>query len=172
MFRPKTWVLWFVAVPLYWWCALRLLFWLSPVMWDGSGPSATFYWSYGEKPSPSPTAQEYDQNLGIRREFLYPYWVGASIITFVGCCLTPWTIRPRGARSSRPILVAATMTLFLLLMVGALSDLGTAFHIWTGPRIYNDTRALLFVLFKVMLPMSLLAGVLTLTARRLNSSPP
>ncbi|MFZ0538117.1 MAG: hypothetical protein WAM47_14700 [Candidatus Sulfotelmatobacter sp.] len=112
---------------------------------------------------PTPTAQEYHRSIAIRQELLYPYWVAASLITFAGCGLTTLLVRLAKPRRSRPFLAPAATTFVLLLAIAALSDVGIAFHLWAGPRIYAATFG--FVLVQVMLPMSLLAGLLAFIRR-------
>lgn len=155
---------WPVVITAYWLCALWLLFLVSPVSVDGSGPGATFYW--GTDP-PAPTLAEYDRSLGARLPFLYPYWVAASIISIVGCGLTPWLVRLWRPRRSRLFLVSSATTLCSLLLVGAVSDVGTALHNWRGPAMFAGVSYLLPFL-KVLVPMSLLAGLLALARDRLS----
>ena len=132
MVGRRRWLFWLIVVPLYCWCAIRLLFWQSPVLWDGSGPLSTFHWGRWGKMPPTPTAQEYHRSIAIRQELLYPYWVAASLITFAGCGLTTLLVRLAKPRRSRPFLAPAATTFVLLLVIAALSDVGIAFHLWAG----------------------------------------
>jgi hypothetical protein len=143
---------WPVATTAYWFCALWLLFRVSPIYEDGFGPSASFYLGN------SPTTY---------RQLLYPYWIAASIITFVGCGLTTWLVRLWRPRRSRLFLVSSVMTLVSLLLVGAISDVGISRHIWRGPTMYGGL-SYLWPFLKFLVPMSLFAGVLALARDRLD----
>ena len=158
-FSPRPWrrrLYWAVAITVYWLCALWLLISVFPISFDGSGPTATFFW--GSHP-PTPTLADYDRNISIRLLFLYPYWFGASIVTILGGGLTTWLLRLGRPRRSLLFLVSSATTLFLFLMVGAISDAGIALHTWRGPTMYGGVSYVLPFL-KVMVPMSLLAGIL------------
>jgi hypothetical protein len=74
-------------------------------------------------------------------------------------------LRPR---RSRLFLVSSATTLFSLLLVGAISDAGTALRIWRGPMMYGAFSTV-WPFLKVLAPMSLLAGVLALVGDRLNA---
>lgn len=144
------------VIVVYWCCALWLLFGASPISFDGAGPSATFYWGNHD---PTPTLREYDNNIGIRLQFLFPYLCAASIITFAGCVVTPGLLRLRRPRRSYIVLAASAATLLSLLMVGAVSDIGIALHLWRSATMYRGL-SYAWPFLKVMVPMSLLAGVL------------
>jgi len=144
------------VIVVYWCCALLLLYRVSPISFDGDGPTATFYWGNHE---PTPTCGEYDRNIGVRLQFEYPYWCAATIVTLAGCVVAPWLVRRWRPRRSRIIALASTATLLLLLLVCAVADLSVALHMWWGPMTYASL-ANMWVSLKVMIPMSLLAGVL------------
>ena len=148
----------------YWLSALWLLMKVSPISIDGSGPVVTFYW--GSHP-PTPTLAEYDRSVGARLPFLYPYWLAASIITFMGCGLTGWLVRLWKPRRSRVFPLSFTTTLVSLLLVGAISDVGISRHIWWGPTMYGGLPYL-WQFLKVLLPMSFLAAILAHVRNRLN----
>ena len=133
---------WLVVIAAYWFCALWFLFRISPISVDGGGPSATFYW--GNHPL-SPTLAEYDGSTRLRLPFLYPCLCAASIITFFGCGLTTWLVRLGRPRRSHLFLVASAATLCLLLLVGGISDIGIACHIWRGPTMYRGISYLVAI---------------------------
>jgi hypothetical protein len=153
---------WLAVVALYWLCAFWLLFWISPIDFDGSGPTATFFESGRHL---TPTLAESSNNRSIRLQFLYPYWIAASIITLVGCGLglqlaSKWKLRPLLS-----FLAAALMTLISLLIGGAVSDACIDHRIYSGPGMYLDfSHAWPFL--KVVMPMSVLAGFLALARSR------
>ena len=156
---------WLAALGAYWFCALWLLFYVSPVSVDGSGPTATFYW--GNRP-PTPSLEDYGRSPGPRVRFLFPYWVASSATTIVGCGVAMWQVRRQRPNRSRLFVVSSAATLFLLLLVAAMSDCGTAVHLWRGPMMYAGvSHALPFL--KVMVPMSLLAGALALARDQMKS---
>lgn len=152
---------WPLVVPAYWLCALWLLFSALPIFIDGSGPTANLSW---EKHPLNPTLDEYRRSTNIRLWFLYPYWFAASAITFMGCGLTPWLVQFWKPQRSHLFLVSSAATLFLLLSLGSVSDLGVALHFWGGGTIYRASSSV-YALLKVFVPISLLAGLLALGAR-------
>src|SRR5258705_6809348 len=83
------WVYWLIAVTAYWFCARWLLYRVFRIFIDGGGAMATFYWGDHDLGA---NLADYIQNRGTRLRFLYPYWIAASVITFVGCGLTTWLI--------------------------------------------------------------------------------
>ena len=139
----------------YWTCALWLLFVVSPVSVDGGGPDATFYW--GSHP-PTPSLAEYDATIGSRLPFLYPYWIAASAITFA-VALTFYLMRRSGLLLRQVFLRSSAVTCVALLALGALSDIGTSCRFWRGPVFYGAVSEPL-PLFKIVAPLSLLAGLL------------
>ena len=156
---------WVALVTVYWLCALWLLFFVCPISVDGGGPTPTFYWGFHP---PAPTLEEYDRSILTRLFFLYPYWVAASIITSLGCGLTIWITRLWSPRRPHLFLLSSAATLLSLLLVGAVSDLGIAVHLRRGPTMYGGIEYTLPFL-EVMVPMSLLAGVLALARDRLKT---
>ena len=166
MARFMRWLYWPVVITSFWLCALWVLFKASPISVDGSGPSATLYW--GSHP-PTPTLAEYDRSFGARLPFLCPYWIASSVITFLGCGTTTWLIRfLKPMRRRHLFLASSATTLVSLLMVGAISDLGNACHIWRGPTMYG-ALSYPWPLLEILLPMSLLAGVLAVARDRLDT---
>jgi hypothetical protein len=166
MFVLRRSLYWLAGVPLYWLSSLWLLFRVSPISVDNFGPSATFYWGKWGADYPTPTLIEYEQNLGARLPFLYPYWTAAFIITFVGCVLTPWLLRAWIPRQGKLFLKASIITLVILLLLGGLSDLGIAHHFWIGPLMYENFTYL-WPFLKEIVPMSLCAGGLLVIRDRL-----
>jgi hypothetical protein len=156
---------WTVLVIAYWFCALGIIYDVSPISEDGSGPTPTFYWGNHR---PEPSVAEYYGNVGTRLQFLYPYWVAASLITFLFCGPTTWVVRLWKPMRSRLFLVTSAVALFWLLLAAAVSDLGIAFHVWRGPVMYEDVSYALPFL-KIMVPISLFAGVLALARDRLDN---
>jgi hypothetical protein len=154
---------WLAVVAVYWCCAVWFLFRVAPILVDGGGPSPTFYWG---SHYPTPTLQEYDRNIGIRLQFQYPYWCAASIITIAGCVVAPWLVRRWRPRRSHVVLAASGATLLLLLAVAAVSDIGIVLHIWWGPTMYGGY---MLPLLKVVVPMSLFAGLLAFIRNGVNT---
>jgi hypothetical protein len=64
-------------------------------------------------------------------------------------------------------LASSSITLIVLIGVQTLSDAATSLGFWHGPAMYGEVETV-FVFLKVMVPMSLLAGVLTLVRDRLK----
>jgi hypothetical protein len=160
---------WIVSVVIFWFCALWLLFRLSPISFDGSGPMPTFYWGL----FPSPTLAEYARSRSIRLLFLYPYWVAASMTTFFGCGLAASLVQMWRRARARPFLYSAAMTLLSLFVIATVSDMGVAYGVWRGPVMIwwkgsMALRSALVLLFKVLLPMSLLSGFVACGQRRLE----
>lgn len=148
-----------VIVGSYWLCALWLLIRVSPISVDGSGATATLYW--GES-TPDASLREFEEDAAVRRRFLRPYWIAASIVTLIGCGLALWVTRCR-----RRCIVASIGSFSLLLVAGAVSDLGIALRLWTGPAMsFGFSYALPFL--EVFVPLSLLAGLACTIARRLG----
>jgi hypothetical protein len=73
---------WPVMSAVYWCIAFGLIWHASPISVDGGGPLATFYWSEDD---PTPSLSQYANDWHVRFQFLYPYWVGAAIVTVLGC---------------------------------------------------------------------------------------
>jgi len=100
----KRTLCWVLAVPIYWLCVLRFLTWAAPVIFDGSGPSPSFFWRHN---LPHSNVVQYEQSFYIPMQYQLPYWIAASIITFLGCGVTTWLVKwkmPKGiqdASSSR-----------------------------------------------------------------------
>src|SRR5579872_1309427 len=150
--RPFIWLL---VIGAYWYCTLHILFRTFPIFWDGGGPSASFYWGH----APTPTGQEYDQNIAIRRQFFRPYWIASSVITLLACILTPFLLRRWKPGRPRWFAVSSTTTLTLILFVAGASDIGTTIRLWDGPMTYSSVTSFLAVL-RAAIPLSLLAGIL------------
>jgi hypothetical protein len=65
-------------------------------------------------------------------------------------------------------LLSSTTTLLSILLVGAVSDVGTAVHLWRAPAMYGGFEYALPFLEEIV-PMSLLAGILALARDRLKT---
>jgi hypothetical protein len=91
------------------------------------------------------------------------------VITVVGCGLPVWLGHARGRSYSSLALRASATTLVPLLISGAVSDLGIAFGLRRGPRMY-DVFYNLVAFLSVFLPMSLLAGLLAILRAKLLPS--
>jgi hypothetical protein len=64
--------------------------------------------------------------------------------------------------------LSSAATLLSLLLVGAVSDLGIAVHLWRAPAMYGGFEYALPFLEEIV-PMSLLAGVLAIARERLRT---
>jgi hypothetical protein len=76
-------------------------------------------------------------------------------------------LRRRKLGSRRLFFAASSACLVLLLSVGAISDVGTAYGVWRGPSMYAGV-SYMFEALKLLIPTSLLAGILALVKDRLN----
>ena len=153
-----------VVIPIYWFCALWLLFRFSPIFVDGSGATASFYWG---NHLPAATLSDYQRIPAARLRFLYPYWYGSTIITLVGCVLAPWILQIINSKKWHLFTASLLTTLCLLLITMGIADLGTALHIWIGPMMYISLSST-FVGLKVMIPMSILAGLVLVLRNRIH----
>ena len=154
---------WLALITTYWFFALWLLFSVFPIYVDSGGPSASLSW---RDQSTAPTMAEYHHSKGIRLLFLYPYWITASVITLLGCGLTSSLVRFWRPRSSHLFLLSSATALVLLLLVAAISDIGSAAHLWRGPMMYVAVTSFLAGL-KVVIPMSILSGFVLFIRDRL-----
>jgi hypothetical protein len=143
---------WLAVIPVYWYCAFRLLEHLSPAFIDGGGATAGFYW--GEH-WPTAGLPELYQTHRLPNRFMYPYWIAAALVTVLGWCAT---------RVHRP---ACTM-LALLLVVTAVSDAGDEFRLWRSVRFLFDTRSVIMLLFEFMIPMALLTCLMAAGGKAIN----
>jgi len=156
---------WLMAVAAYWYCARWLLYSLFPIFVDGSGPMPSYFW--GNAPA-SPTMGQWNTSLSAHIAVEFPYLAAASAITLLGCGLTTWLVRIWKPPRTRLFRTASTATLVSLLLLQAASDTGTALHFWRGPTMYGSLHSIMYFVFKTMIPVSLLAGVVALLHRRLN----
>ena len=159
------WLYWIAAIVIYWCSALWLLFRVFRIFIDSGGAVASLYWG---KHLMAAGLAEYQRSAKVRLAFLCPYWGAATIISLVGCVLTPWLIALWRPARSRTFLVSSETTLLLLLLMGAISDAGTATHIWEGPRMYSTIYNVCAFL-KIMVPMSLFAGAVAFVRGRLDT---
>lgn len=151
---PKRSIFWPVAVAVYWLCAIWLLFKASPIYEDGYGRIPSFYWG-----ARAPASYAH---------LLYPYFVAASIITFLGCFLTTWFVGHLHRTHFGLFLISALIEFLSLLVAAIISDAGTALHIWIGPTMLGAFSGVL-ALLKVLIPMSVLAGAFAVTRNRLKA---
>jgi hypothetical protein len=128
---------------------------------DGSGPNATFFW--GDR-VPTPTLAEYQQNLGVKLHFLYPYLAAAAIVTAIGCGLSPKVTTFLHPKNSRLFLTSLATSFFCLLGVAGLSDIGTVLLLWRGPMMYGTVFSFVMVL-EMAVPLSVFAGLLIFARR-------
>jgi len=164
MLRLKVLFYWSVIATGYFFCSLWILFRTCPISIDGSGAVATFYWG---SHLPTATLNEFLADAHIERRFLYPYWMAAALITFLGCGLTTWLVRfIRQQWHSRLLLLSAITNLLLLLLAGAVCDSGTAAGLWSGGRIYPPFYYP-FPFIQVVIFTSLLSGVVAWVQDRL-----
>lgn len=152
--RRLAWVYWIAMVPVYWYCAFRLLEHMSPVSIDGGGPTATFWW--GEHP-PTPTLTEDRQDTRFPRQFACPYCVAAAIVTALGYLAA--CLRRSG-----------WMALSLFLLAAAISDCGDVLRLWHGTRLLFDVYSFWVLLIEFMIPMSLLTWLLAAEGKAINLS--
>jgi len=152
---------WMVASPFYCFFAFWVLQQRSPIRFDGSGAMATFYWG---KHNPSASLAEYFGSSYIRREFMYPYVIGAIIMTLSGCGFVGMMVHALRPKRSRLFMISFGTCFVTLLAVAAASDSGTVLHLWNGPLLW----AAPILLLSISIPMSLLSGLLSLAEQRLR----
>jgi len=148
----KSWLFWLTAAGVFWIFALGLLHSVFPIYDDGYGRVATFYW--GSRPTSD-------------SQLLRPYWVAASVVTFLGCGATAWSVLRRKPWRLGPFQFSAATTFLALLLVGAIADSGVALHFWRGPMFYGAFDSV-FAFLRVLVPMSIIAGMLAVARDRLN----
>lgn len=163
----KRLLFWLFVIAAYWYCARYLLFFSFPVYVDDGGPVASFFW--GNHPA-LPTYGQWETSWRARFEVVHPYLTAAAIITFCGCGLTTWLVRRWMPRRSHLFFVGTTTTLVSLLLLEVASDTCTALGIWRAPTAYGWID--LVVIFKIMIPMSLVAGGIAVAHDRLTRQPP
>ena len=154
---------WLAVSPLFGYVSFYLLWHLNPPFEDGSGPLPTFYWGSHE---PTPTLSEYDQNPAMQFWFLLPYWVASLIITALACGITAWIVRRSTRLSSSPFVASSSVALVLLLSASVISDVGIWSHVWNGHLLLADFYSACLT-FRVVVPMSVLTGLLALGRKRL-----
>ncbi|MEQ1934385.1 MAG: hypothetical protein ABL962_10995 [Fimbriimonadaceae bacterium] len=142
--RPFYWA---AAVVFYWLLTLWLFFRTFPVYEDGYGAMPSFYWN---------ATRAYPG-------YLYPYWLATSIITAIGCSWATVMARFCKSRFSHVFWAAFGVTLFSLLLLVVISNLGAEYRLWRAPRLSWDISNLISLL-KAMIPISLVAGLFALGA--------
>jgi hypothetical protein len=111
--------------------------------------------------------EEYRRDAGVRFRFLRPYGIAAVIVTLLGCGCAPWLTSRLAAAKSHRFVTSAGLSLLSLLFAAGVSDAGQAAVLWRGPRFYFDLWSVL-TLLKVAIPVSLVAGALTLLGHHLD----
>ena len=164
MLRVRRHVYWPACIVAYWLCGCWLLSHEVPLFADQSSVIASLHWG---RPHIA-NFVDYNQSLLTRLSFQYTYWVTATVITVVGCWVTPWLVGFSGSKGLHLFLLSSAVALLSLLLVAGISDSGTALHIWRGPRIYGSLSSTL-VLVKVSIPMSLLGGLIAFTRDHLKT---
>jgi hypothetical protein len=154
-----------IIVGVYWLCARWLVYRIFPIFVDSAGVIAPFSWA---KHLTAVSLAEYSERTATRLVLLLPYWIAASIITLVGCGIAMWICRISNVSRFGLVLISSAGTLCSLLLVGAISDAGTAFHLWRGPSVYARF-ACIWPFLRVMLPMSLLSGLVAAVLARLQA---
>jgi hypothetical protein len=153
-----------------WFAALYLLFCSFPVWIDGSGAMPSLYWA--TRP-PTPSYGEWLTNWRTRLHVYYSYLTEAALS---GCGLTPWLIRRWRPAPSRVFWVASATTFISLVTLKIASDAWAALQMWRGATVYGREvigfvyrdmiRADVVLVFKLIGPMSLLAGLIAVANRR------
>ena len=166
---------WLAALAVYWFFALGLLFYASPISWDASGPSATFHWGS----IASPTQGEWNESLALRLQFYKPYLVVASFMTLIGGGLAMLMATRRHLKRKWLFIATSSGTLTALLLSAAVSDLGTSFRLWIGPSVFYLTlpdrtvflyRDMVLYCMQSVVPVSALAGLLAIARARILSA--
>jgi len=165
MLRFRSVLYWPVSVALYWCCACWFLYRVFPIFVDGAGGVVSFYW--GHRPL-SVRSADLLGPLRVRAHFLYQYWVAAAVITLVGFAVIASLPGDWRRKYSRTFWLSSAMTLVGLLLVVAVSDLGTALNLWRGPEMYNQMHNV-FAFLKLLVPMSLLTGIMALARGSLKA---
>ena len=143
----------------YWAIVVKFLRLASPVFFDGSGPTPSFYW--GDMPLPDP--KEY---YGRQTHFDFIYWLPylavGLVITFVGSVVAPALLRRMRPQAEITFLRALLATLASLVFLAVLSDLGGRLRIWSGPVFFlhgDFSPHIVLALCQVFLPGSILSGI-------------
>jgi hypothetical protein len=149
-----------MAAPFFWCASVWLLWMASPIFADNFGPTPSFYWGKNL----TPAVHEYAHDRALRLRFRYPYWIGGAIMTFLGCGVSPGIANLLIRRwPTRPFLLSTVTCMSLLLFAAAASDMGTLTGLWRGPMMWPAP----FVVMRVVLPLSLVAGLLHLAELQL-----
>ena len=157
---------WLLVSPLYWYVAFWIVGYVSPIYVDGDGPMPTFYWCRSCRTFPAPTLREYNEQPNLKRALFFPYWIGAAIITLVGCGM-PGSLRQFSWRRRSPFLVTFAATMLTLMGAAAVSDAGTRSRLWHGPTFYHPFTSVP-ALLKIIVPVSLFAGLLAMLQKWLE----
>lgn len=149
---------WLWLSPLYWYVAYQLLYHVSPISFDGSGPTASLYWS---NDIPAPTLREYDTNRALRLQFLIPYFVAATVLTLQSCGMAAFLLGERQPKVRRVPLASAGISFLMMMASAASSDAGSRMGFWHAPLMFVDVLSVLTVL-EVIMPLSCLAAIFAL----------
>lgn len=161
---------WWLVVLVYWAVTLYCLQDASPVFMDGGGLMPSFYW--GDRPLPD-LAEYYSHRTYYDLVLLTPYGLAALIVTIVGCVAAPRLVLESKLLSANAFVGTGIATLALLAALALASDIGSHLQLWFGPMFFlhgSWNVYDLFVLSKLFLPISGLAGAVEVANRRLLST--
>jgi hypothetical protein len=147
-------------ITVYWALVILCLFSASPVFFDGAGPTPSFFW--GRLPAPT-LGEYYQRKLYYDSIFLLPYLAAGVVVTVIGYVIVPLLLKRIRLFPNRPFLGASCLTLLLLLLIAAFSDIGGMAGLWQAPAFILHTHYHLSIippLSKVFIPASLLSGAL------------
>lgn len=159
-------------------CAVVVIYWAvvvlsmrsaSPVFMDGGGPMPSFGWG----DLPAPTLGEYFARKTYYDSLYWMQYLMAGLAaTTVGFAVAPRVRRRLSLLPHRPFWGTAFVTLMLLLLLAALSDIGVKIRIWTAPQFILHSDYDLFcilALAKLLLPASFISGAVEAGKRTLTS---
>lgn len=161
---------WWLVVLVYWAVTLYCLRDASPVFFDGGGPMPSFHW--GDPPAPD-LAGYYSHRVYYDSVFLAPYVLVALTVTIVGCVAAPRLARESKLLPANAFVGTGIATFALLAALALASDIGSHLQLWSGPMFFlhgSWNVYDLFVLSKLFLPISGLAGAVEVANRRLLST--
>jgi len=127
----------------------------------------SFYWGH----MPTPGFREY-----ARRHMYYdclfslPYYSVGLLLAVIGCGATPLILRRFPSLSAHAFWSAAWLTLTLLLLLAIASDVVTLSGAWRAPVFLLQRYPDLLALCKVLLPASILSGVVAAGKRWVSAA--
>ena len=146
------------VIAVYWVVVVLFLRSATPVFVDGGGPMPSFGWGK----MPFPTLGEYfARKTYYDSLYCIQYLIAGFAATIVGYAVAPRLRRRLSLFPHRPFVGTAGVTLTLLLLLTALSDVGVKMGIWTAPQFLLHSDYDLFcilALAKLLLPASFLSG--------------